>query len=102
MNKKDMIVEGYKGIMDLDLSLVPEKFIKIAVDQHLEDIKEYKKYQSQLKPHLRYENTVARNELQLKKDKQAQQKRIKSVLKKPALEDQKRAQSFYEKQIIQN
>ena len=36
-----MIVKGYKGVMELDLSLVPEKFIKIAIDQHLEDIKEY-------------------------------------------------------------
>lgn len=60
MNKKDMIIKGYKGVMDLDLSLVPENVREIAIKQHLEDIKEYTKYQSQLKPHLRYENTIER------------------------------------------
>ena len=41
MNKTNKgIIKGYKGIMDLDLSLVPDKFIKIAIDQHEKDIKE--------------------------------------------------------------
>lgn len=62
MNKKDMIIEGYKGVMDLDLSLVPENVRYIAIKQHHEDIKEYTKYQSQLKPHLRYENTIERTQ----------------------------------------
>ena len=61
MNKTNKgIIKGYKGIMDLDLSLVPDKFIKIAIDQHEKDIKEYALYQSSLKPQFQYENTVER------------------------------------------
>lgn len=54
------IVKGYKGVMDLDLSLVPNEYIKSAIDQHYNDIKEYKKYQASLKPEHRYENTIVR------------------------------------------
>ena len=54
----DNIIPGYKGIMDLDLNLVDPKFHKIAIEQHLRDIYNYKKEQLLLIPHLRYENTV--------------------------------------------
>jgi len=59
---KDNIIPGYKGIMDLDLNLVDPKFRKVAASQHMKDIDLYKGEQYQLKPHLRYENTVARIE----------------------------------------
>lgn len=68
MNKNknnNMIVKGYKGIMDLDLSLVPENVRKIAIDQHFEDIKEYNAYQKSLPPSLRYENTITKVSNQL-------------------------------------
>jgi len=61
MNKKE-IVHGYKGIMDLDLTNIPEHLKKDAVEQHYKDIAIYKAEQYKLKPHLRYENTVARIE----------------------------------------
>ena len=35
-------IEGYKGIMELDLTNVPEKFHSEMVAIHLNDIKEYK------------------------------------------------------------
>ena len=38
-----MIVNGYKGIIDLDLSLIDPKFHKDAIEQHYKDIEEYKK-----------------------------------------------------------
>ena len=94
MNKKN-IIDGYNGIMDLDLSLVPEKFIKITIDQHLEDIKEYTKYQSQLKPHLRYENTIMRVEKVDKMDKYALKQRNRIFLEKQEKEDQLRIEIFY-------
>jgi len=94
MNKKN-IIDGYNGIMDLDLSLVPEKFIKITIDQHLEDIKEYTKYQSQLKPHLRYENTIMRVEKVDKMDKYALKQRNRIFLEKQEKEDQLRSEIFY-------
>ncbi len=65
-----MIVKGYKGVMDLDLSLVPKEYHKIAVDQHYKDIRDYKIYQKTLKPKDRYENTVERiNRILEKEDK---------------------------------
>ena len=54
------IIKGYKGVIDLDLSLVPKEYIKLAIDQHYKDIEEYKKYQLSLKPEHRYENTIQR------------------------------------------
>jgi hypothetical protein len=57
---KSDIIEGYKGVMDLDLNLVDPRFHKIAVKQHYQDINQYKMEQSKLRPELRYENTVQR------------------------------------------
>ena len=62
------IIKGYKGVMDLDLSLVPKMYEKEAVEQHYKDIKEYKKYQKTLKPQHRYENTVERINKQIEKE----------------------------------
>jgi hypothetical protein len=59
---KDNIIPGYKGIMELDLNLVDPTFRKVAATQHMKDIDLYKAEQFKLKPHLRYENTVARIE----------------------------------------
>lgn len=59
LNKKD-IVDGYKGIMELDLTNVPEKLKKQLAQQHMKDIDNYKGEQAKLKSHLRYENTVER------------------------------------------
>jgi len=57
---KSDIIEGYKGVMDLDLNLVDPRFHEIAVKQHYQDINQYKMEQSELRPELRYENTVQR------------------------------------------
>jgi len=57
---KKEIIKGYKGVMDLDLSLVSERFKTIAVKQHYKDIEDYKRYQASLKPKNRYENTIER------------------------------------------
>ena len=51
-------IEGYKGIMELDLTNVPEKFHSEMVAIHLNDIKEYKIEQAQRPKNCRYENTV--------------------------------------------
>jgi hypothetical protein len=87
MNKTHKgIIKGYKGIMDLDLSLVPDQFIKIAIEQHEKDIKDYNKYQSSLKPFLRYENTIERVEREkayfLEKQRQRQNKEYIELCKR--------------------
>ena len=56
----DKIIEGYNGILNLDLTNVDKKYHKIMIDQHLKDIEQYKIEQQKLKPELRYENTVAK------------------------------------------
>ena len=57
-NKPQKIIKGYKGIMDLDLSNVELSKHKSMIEQHFKDIENYKLEQSQLKPKLRYENTI--------------------------------------------
>ena len=62
------IVKGYKGVIDLDLSLVPPDYRDSAIQQHYQDIKDYKKYQKSLKPELRYENTILRIKKQIENE----------------------------------
>jgi hypothetical protein len=62
------IIKGYKGVMDLDLSLVHKDYIHSAVKQHYQDIEDYKKYQKSLKPEYRYENTILRIKKQIENE----------------------------------
>ena len=75
MNKKE-IIDGYKGIMELDLTNIPEYLKKDTVEQHMKDIDNYKAEQYKLKPQLRYENTVERIKNTHKVALIKQQKRI--------------------------
>ena len=59
MNKSN-IIKGYNGIMDLDLNLIPKIYHKEVIKQHYLDIDNYKKEQSLLPEHLRYENTIVK------------------------------------------
>ena len=54
----NMIVKGYNGIMDLDLSSIDPKFHKEMIQQHNKDIDEYKRDQRQRPAKLRYENAI--------------------------------------------
>lgn len=72
------IVDGYLGIMDLDLTNIPENLKKIMVEQHMKDIENYKAEQYQLKPHLRYENTIERIN-KLHKYSSMQQKKLEGL-----------------------
>lgn len=74
--KKTEIIEGYKGIMELDLTNIPEHLKKETIEQHTKDIDNYKAEQYKLKPHLRYENTVERIKNTHKVALIKQQKRI--------------------------
>ena len=58
-NKK-YIIDGYKGVMELDLTNIDPKYHKLYIDQHYQDIKDYNIYQSTLETHLQYENTIVR------------------------------------------
>ena len=52
------IIKGYKGVMDLDLTNIDPKLHKVLINQHYNDIEEYKKYQSSIKDEQRYDNTI--------------------------------------------
>jgi len=54
------IIDGYKGVMQLDLTGTDPKYRKILIDQHYKDIELYKVEESNLPAHLRYENTIER------------------------------------------
>lgn len=57
-DESNYIIEGYNGIMPLDIRDIEPKFRKDAIKQHEHDIAEYIKYQTSLSPRLRYENTI--------------------------------------------
>jgi hypothetical protein len=82
-NKMD-IVDGYKGIMDLDLTDVREEFKKDLTIQHQKDIDEYKSQQSRLEPRLRYENTIGRIRIIHSIDEKCQKKRVEERNKEMA------------------
>tara|TARA_B100001175_G_C19207200_1_gene494203 strand:+ start:111 stop:386 length:276 start_codon:yes stop_codon:yes gene_type:complete len=53
-------IDGFKGIMALDLDKVPRIYHDILIKQHKQDIENYKKYQESLPEELRYDNTVGK------------------------------------------
>ena len=69
------IVKGHKGIMDLELDLVPKGFWKEAIKQHNQDIIEYNMEQDKLPERLRYENTILRIKKLHEIDEKAGEKR---------------------------
>lgn len=77
-NKNKNIIDGYKGIMDLDLTNVSPIYHKIIIEDHYNDIKLYKIYQNELKPCARYENTIER----IQKSQQRTQEIINEQLNK--------------------
>jgi len=85
------IVKGYKGVMDLDLDLVPKGYWKEAIKQHNQDIKDYNMEQDKLPERLRYENTILRIKKQNEMDTKASEKREDDKLK----EKEKRMNNLY-------
>lgn len=55
-----MIIKGYKGVMDLDLSQIDPREHQHLIGQHKKDISDYKEYQSRLSIENRYENTIGK------------------------------------------
>ena len=69
--KDNMIVKGYKGIMDLDLTSIDPKFHEEMIHQHKKDIAEYKLDQRQRPAKLRYENAMNHAHKILEMDRKA-------------------------------
>ena len=79
-------IDGYLGIMELDLTNIPENLKKVAAEQHKKDIENYKGEQALLPVKLRYENTVMRiqklHEFDQYKQKQYLEKQTEERLKR--------------------
>lgn len=74
-----MIIKGYNGIMDLDLTNVPVKLHKELIKQHHKDIKDYKLEQAKLPEKSRYENTVLIAQQKLEKSRLADSNRYREL-----------------------
>ena len=55
---KENVLEGYNGIIPLDLNYIDPMYHKETIKQHLQEIKLYQMEQDKLPVHLKYENTV--------------------------------------------
>ena len=75
MSSKKKIISGYNGVIDLDLTNVPEKDHQEMIEQHQKDIKEYKLDQASRPKHLRYENVVPKIMKMLENDAKEIRKR---------------------------
>jgi hypothetical protein len=91
---KPTIIEGYKGVMSLDLSMVDPKYHKIMIAQHKKDIKEYVKYQDELPIQLRYENTTEKALNLLQRNREW----LTKLANKKQLEQYENDKQNYEKQ----
>ena len=91
---KPTIIEGYKGVMPLDLSGVDIKYHKIMIVQHKKDIKDYIKYQNELPTQLRYENTTEKALNLLQSDREW----LKKHANKKQVEQYENDKQNYEKQ----
>ena len=88
---KELIIPGYNGIMDLDLTNIDSKFHQEMVNLHFQEIEEYKKEQLQRPKHIRYENCVKRILDQFKRDQE--------IVKKRELEKKRKKDEEYQKWI---
>jgi hypothetical protein len=88
---KELIIPGYNGIMDLDLTNIDSKFHHEIVNLHFQEIEEYKKEQLQRPKHIRYENCVKRILDQFKRDQE--------IVKKRELEKKRKKDEEYQKWV---
>ena len=89
--KKNMLIPGYKGVMDLDLSIVDPKYHKDVVTQHHKDIYDYKCREKTLKPNMRYENTI----LKIEKTQQRERRILDKQLNEKRLQQKKQDDERY-------
>jgi len=68
---KKNIIDGYNGIMDLDLTNIPKLYHHEMIQLHNKDIEIYKIEQLLLPEKLRFENTVQRAYNTIKTDREA-------------------------------
>lgn len=97
-NMNTNIIAGYKGVMDLDLTNVPECNKKIIIEQHYQDINNYNIEQDSLPSRLRYENTIER----IQKQHDLENKIRKQKLLKLSEEQLKRDEMYNNSKKKQN
>jgi len=88
------IIDGYKGVMSLDIRDIDPKYREEAIKQHYADIEEYTKYQASLSPRLRYENTIDRASKLHKMDNDFAKRRNEALLDEQSKKDKIHAESL--------
>jgi len=88
---KELIIPGYNGIMDIDLTNIDTKFHQEMVNLHFQEIEEYKKEQLQRPKHIRYENCVKRILDQIKRDQE--------IIKKKEIDNNNKKEEEYNKRV---
>lgn len=86
-------IDGFKGIMALDLDKVPRIYHDILIKQHKQDIVNYKKYQESLPEELRYENSIGK----ILTDKEYYDKLRDLKVAAKLIEDNQRYKELYER-----
>jgi hypothetical protein len=86
-------IDGFKGIMALDLDKVPRIYHDILIKQHKQDIVNYKKYQESLPEELRYENSIGK----ILTDKEYYDKLLDLKVAAKLIEDNQRYKELYER-----
>ena len=86
-------IDGFKGVMALDLDKVPRIYHDVLIKQHKQDIVNYKKYQAALPEELRYENNVGK----ILTDKEYYDKLRDSKVDMKIKEDNQRFKELYER-----
>ena len=93
----NMIVKGYNGVMDLDLSSIDPKFHKEVIQQHYADIEEYKADQKKRPPRLRYENAMVKSFNVLEIERKAIEKRRQKEQEALTKKYKEREELFYKR-----
>ena len=95
MNK--YIIDGYNGIMPLDLTNIDKKHHKNMIIEHQKNIEEYKLEQDKLPHNLKYENCIQKVYKQLKKEEYHKNQRIQKKIKQQEEIDKNRIKSYKNK-----
>lgn len=92
MNK--YVIDGYFGIMPLDLTNVDEKYHKSMIKEHKKNIEEYKLEQDKLPHNLKYENCIQKVYKQLEKEEYHKNQRIQKKIKQQEEIDKNRIKLY--------
>uniref|UniRef100_A0A6C0F9N9 Uncharacterized protein n=1 Tax=viral metagenome TaxID=1070528 RepID=A0A6C0F9N9_9ZZZZ len=88
------IINGYNGIIPLDLTNIDKKYHKNIIEEHKKNIEDYKLEQEKLPYHLKYENCIQKVYKQLEKEEYHKNQRIQKKIKQQEEVDKNRIKLY--------